>query len=115
MTQKKTSNPSSSAGTSTLKSDREKLLADLKLLMEDAKSFTETAGDESKEFLSDKAEDLREQLDATLESLKQQGEKAKEVVIEKTDEVEEVIRKNPWKAVGIAVAAGVLIDRLTRR
>ena len=98
-----------------IQTEREKLLADLKLLVADAKSLTEVTGEESKEFLTDKAEDLRQQLNETLEALKAHGEKVKEVAVEKTDEVEDCIRKNPWKSIGIAVVAGVVIDRLTSR
>ncbi|MGZ0656111.1 DUF883 family protein [Coraliomargarita sp. W4R53] len=98
-----------------LQSDRDKLVADLKILIEDAKSLTESAGDESKEFLSDKAEDLRKQLAETLDALKEKGEHVKEIAVEKTDEVESCISKNPWKSIGIAVVAGVVLDRLTSR
>lgn len=101
--------------TNELQADRDKLVADLKLLVADAKSLTETAGDESKEFLTDKAEDLRKQLSETMDALKEQGDKAQKVAIEKTDEVEACISKNPWKSIGIAVLAGVVIDRLTSR
>ncbi|MBT63890.1 MAG: hypothetical protein CML13_11835 [Puniceicoccaceae bacterium] len=38
-----------------------------------------------------------------------------EASVEKTDEVESCIRKNPWKSIGIAVVAGIVIDRLTSR
>lgn len=98
-----------------LQVDRDKLVADLKLLVEDAKSLTESAGDESKEFLADKAEDLRKQLTETMDALKEQGEHVKEIAVEKTDEIESCISQNPWKSIGIAVVAGVVIDRLTSR
>jgi ElaB/YqjD/DUF883 family membrane-anchored ribosome-binding protein len=98
-----------------LQSERDKLMADLKILVADAKSLTEATGDESKEFLAEKAEDLRQQLSETMEALRVKGEKVKEVAIEKTDEVEDCIRKNPWKSIGIAVVAGIVIDRLTSR
>ena len=100
---------------SALKSDRDKLVADLKILMEDAKTMTGTAADDSKEFLVEKAEDLRAQLDATLVALKEHGDKFKETAVEKSKDLEKCIQKNPWKAVGIAVLAGIVIDRLASK
>ena len=106
---------STSANTSALAGERDKLVADLKLLISDAQSLTETAGDESKEFVSAKADELREQMAAAMDCLKEHGENLKKTAIEKSDEVEQAISTNPWKSIGIAVVAGIIIDRLVRK
>ena len=104
-----------SENTKSSRSARDQLIADLKLLVADAKSLTEATGDDSKEFLTNKAEVLREQLNESIGALRAQGEKFKEVAVDRTDEVEDCLRKNPWMSIGIAVVAGIVIDRLISR
>ena len=99
----------------TTAAERDKLIKDLNALMADAKALTSSAADDSQEFLSEKAEELKAQLSETLEKLKAKGVDMKESASEKADEVEELIRKNPWKTVGIALLAGVIIDRFSQR
>jgi ElaB/YqjD/DUF883 family membrane-anchored ribosome-binding protein len=106
---------SSTASNSSVGDEREKLLEDLKVLMEDAQCFTETAADSSKEFAYDKAEQVREQMHKTLEGLKSSGQDAVEIAKDKTSDFEEIVAKNPWKALGIAAVCGLAIDRMLRK
>ena len=97
-----------------LADDREKLIADLKLLVEDAKVFTTDASSSGKDFMHERAEDLKVQLNEGLDKLKGHYATAKDKTVEATDDLEKLIKKHPWRAIGIGVLVGVAVDRLLR-
>lgn len=98
--------------------DRDTLVADLKALIEDASKLTSDAADATGEAFSEKVSEIQEQIKDAVAKLKEHGETVKDTVKDKSkesvDTVENLIRENPWKSVGIAVVAGILIDRLIR-
>lgn len=94
--------------------DRDKLIADLKILIEDARALTGEAADSSQEFLGEKVSEIQTKIKDSVDMLKEHGETVKEKGKESFESVENLIKENPWKALGIAVAAGILIDRLIR-
>ncbi|MBC2595129.1 DUF883 family protein [Ruficoccus amylovorans] len=98
----------------TLADDRDKLVSDLKTLIEDAKLLTTDAAETSQEVFSEKAAQVQAQLKDGLEKLKEHGQVAKEKGQETLDTVEKLIKDNPWKSLGIALLAGIVIDRLAR-
>ncbi|MDP0497243.1 MAG: hypothetical protein Q7Q73_13650 [Verrucomicrobiota bacterium JB024] len=99
---------------SDLAADRDKLVADLKILMEDAKTLTSDAAETSHEVFSEKAAQVQAQLKEGLEKLKAHGQTACEKGKETAETVEKLIKDNPWKSLGIALLAGVIVDRLMR-
>lgn len=110
-------NKSSTTKTSTtdkLAQDRDKLLADLKLLVEDAKHLTADASDATSEFATEKAEQVREQLSDVMAKLKAEGENVAGKAKDTTQDLEKLIKKHPWQSLGIAVVAGIVIDRFMR-
>lgn len=108
----KTQTSSSDAG--KLAADREKLISDLKVLLDDAKLLGSDAAESSQEYLQERAEQLKVQLNQRIDSLKEGYGTAKAKTAEATDELEGLIKKHPWRAVGIGILAGVVIDRLLR-
>jgi len=84
MTIRKAKNAVSSGSSGNLRDDREKLVQDLKILMEDAKGWPETASDESKDFAQEKAEQVRQQLEDTMNRLKNAGNESIDYSKEKT-------------------------------
>jgi ElaB/YqjD/DUF883 family membrane-anchored ribosome-binding protein len=98
----------------TLKTDREQLVADLEKLLTDAKTLGADASSVSQSYLAEKAQSARAQLNDIIEDVKEQTEATKEQAVETLDNVETMIKKNPWRTVGIAVLAGIAIDRILR-
>ena len=94
--------------------DREKLAADLERLIEDAKVLTSDVSETSQAYFNEKAKDVRAQLNELIGEAKQHGECAKAKTCEGVETVEKLIIDRPWRAVGIAVLAGVVVDRLLR-
>ncbi len=71
----------------------EKLMAELRAVVRDAEALMQSAAAESGE------------------RLQEAGESAKEAA----REIDEQVRRNPWAAVGIAAAAGLLLGLLLGR
>lgn len=71
----------------------EKLMADLRAIVREGEALLKTASAES-------GEHLRE---------------AGEITRETASEIDEQVRKNPWAAVGIAAAVGLLVGLLLSR
>ncbi|MGE9293683.1 hypothetical protein [Ruficoccus sp. ZRK36] len=97
-----------------LAADRDKLVSDLKTLINDAKTLTSDTAEVSQEAFSEKAAQVQAQLKEGLEKLKAHGQTAKEKGQETVETMEKLIKDNPWKSLGVAVLAGVVIDRLLR-
>ncbi|WP_309381879.1 DUF883 family protein [Cerasicoccus frondis] len=106
--------PSKATTADKLAEDRDKLVADLKLLMEDAKHLTADASDGASEFATEKAELVREQLSEIMAKLKTEGEHVKAKAKDTTKDLEKLIKDNPWQSLGVAVLAGIVIDRFMR-
>ena len=105
---------SSSGDASQMAADRDKLIADLKVLIDDAKLLGSNAAETSQEYLQERAEQLKGELNDRIDRLKEGYGTVKAKGAESVDELEGLIKKHPWRAVGIAVLAGVVIDRLLR-
>lgn len=78
-----------------------------RLLKETADSASDKAS-ELREHLSERIEEVRNKMSAQAKPICKKGKAA----IEATDEY---VKENPWKSVGIAVAAGALIALIIRR
>lgn len=94
--------------------NRDKLVADLEQLLADAKVLSSDVSETSQAYFTEKTAKIRSQLADAINDVKERGESTKEQAVERIDKVEEMIKEKPWKAVGIAVLAGIVIDRILR-
>ncbi len=99
---------------SNVAKSREQLVDDLKAVIADAQNLAEEAKTASGEALQEKVDQAQDQLQAGMKALRSGGEHLAEEATKQTDNLEEMIRKYPWRSLGIATAAGILIDRLIR-
>lgn len=63
----------------------------------------------------DKLVNLREKLQAELELAREQLEKAETQLKERMTSVDDYVHENPWQAVGVAAAAGMIVGALAFR
>lgn len=105
---------STSTASESLKNDRDQLVADLEKLLADAKSLGADASSSSHSYFTEKAKTVRTQLNDIIDDVKEHGDATKEQVTESIDKAETAIKERPWRAVGIAVLAGIVIDRILR-
>lgn len=98
-----------------LESNLKTVRGDLKALVQDAQSlFTEAtaAGGIKAEELRSRGMDM---LDAALDQVQQLQSATLEKGKELADSTDDYVRENPWQAVGLAAAVGVLIGMLIAR
>jgi ElaB/YqjD/DUF883 family membrane-anchored ribosome-binding protein len=90
---------------------RERVGADLKVLMRDAEDLIKaTAGD-----MSEKAKAARERLGAALERAKASCAHLQEQTIAVAKKADTVIRHHPYESIGVAFGVGLLIGVLVGR
>lgn len=94
---------------------RDKLVADLKVVMADAEELLRITASQAGE----KASAARERIQASLSSARAKMTDAERAVVDKTREAAKAtdvyVRDNPWTAVGIAAAAGLVLGVLISR
>jgi ElaB/YqjD/DUF883 family membrane-anchored ribosome-binding protein len=94
---------------------RDQLLSDLKTVIQDAEAWLRHSGHlTGEEFKAAKAK-----FERTLVKAKDDIVRLEEVVVEKTKvaakATDEYVKENPWKAVGLGTAIGVVIGMLIAR
>lgn len=94
---------------------RDQLMSDLKSVIQDAENWLRHGSQMTgEEFQAAKAK-----FERTLTSAKADLIRLEETVVEKTKEAakatDEYVHENPWKAIGIGAAAGVIIGMLIAR
>ncbi len=94
---------------------REKLLQDFRLVVTDAEELLRaTAG-----VAGEKVSAARERIQENLASARTRLAAAEEAVVARTREAakatDEYVHENPWKAVGIGAAVGVIVGMLIGR
>ena len=94
---------------------REKLVADLKVVIADAEEILRaTAG-----VAGEKMAELRERVAVNLQDAKVRLSEAEDALIDNTKAAcratDEFVRENPWQAVGIAAGIGVLLGVIIGR
>ena len=94
---------------------KEKLVADLKVVVEDAEELLKvTAGQ-----VGEKATELRGKLQEKLKDAKRHVAEAEKLIVDKTKEAakatDHFVHEHPWKAVGIAAGVGLIIGLLISR
>jgi ElaB/YqjD/DUF883 family membrane-anchored ribosome-binding protein len=94
---------------------KEKLVADLKVVVADAEELLRATASQAGE----KVAAARERIQASLASAKVKLNDAERALLEKTKEAakatDEYVHDHPWKAVGIAAAAGFVLGILISR
>jgi ElaB/YqjD/DUF883 family membrane-anchored ribosome-binding protein len=94
---------------------RDKLVADLKVLIADSEELLRASAGQAGEKIAA----ARERVQASLATAKVKLADAERAVVEKTKKAakatDEFVHENPWKAVGIAAAAGVVLGLLINR
>ena len=94
---------------------KDKLVADLKVVVADAEELLRATASQAGE----KVAAARERIQASLASAKVKLTEAEKVLLEKSKEAakaaDEYVRENPWQAVGVAAAAGLVLGVLISR
>jgi len=94
---------------------KEKLMEDLRVLVSDAEELLRATASQAGEKVSAARERIQDNLAAAKERLAI----AQETVAEKTRQAarvtDEYVHENPWKAVGIAAGAGLIVGMLISR
>jgi ElaB/YqjD/DUF883 family membrane-anchored ribosome-binding protein len=94
---------------------KQKLVADLKVVVADAEDLLRATASQAGEKVSA----ARERIQASLATAKVKLSDAERVLVDKTKETakaaDEYVRENPWQAVGIAAAAGLVLGVLISR
>jgi len=110
-----------STGTSVVTSDisKEKLMQDLRLVVADAEELLKLTASQAGEKMNEKMSVARERIQESLVSAKARLAVAEEAVVENAKlaakATDEYVHDNPWKAVGIAAGAGLLVGMLISR
>ena len=93
----------------------DKLFEDLKAVVEDAEELLKATAGQA----GDRITEARSRAEATVKAARKRMDDLQEDVLAQTKEVADqadaYVRKNPWQAVGIAAAAGVMIGLLLSR
>ena len=94
---------------------KDKLVADLKVVVSDAEELLRATASQAGEKVSA----ARERIQASLASAKVKLSEAERAALEKAKEAakatDEFVHDHPWKAVGIAAGAGLLLGLLLGR
>jgi ElaB/YqjD/DUF883 family membrane-anchored ribosome-binding protein len=94
---------------------KDKLVADLKVVVSDAEELLRATASQAGEKVSA----ARERIQASLASAKIKLGDAERAALERAKEAakvtDEYVHDNPWKAVGIAAAAGLVLGLLLGR
>ena len=94
---------------------KDKLVADLKIVVADAEELLRATASQAGE----KVAAARERIQASLATAKVKLGEAERALLEKTKEAakaaEDYVRENPWQAIGIAAAAGLVLGILISR
>jgi len=94
---------------------RDKLMDGLKSAIGEAEHYLSDAGEQ----VSDKASEVRARFEDTLRTAKTDLRKLEDSVIARSHEVAQsadiYVRDNPWKAVGVGAAVGVIVGILMSR
>jgi ElaB/YqjD/DUF883 family membrane-anchored ribosome-binding protein len=94
---------------------KDKLVADLKVVVADAEELLKVTAGQAGE----KVAAAREKISVSLQEAKQQLCKVEDMVVDKTHQAAKVtcdyVQAHPWHAVGVAAAVGLIIGLLIGR
>ncbi len=96
-------------------SPKEKLMADLKVVIADAEELLKMTADQAGE----KASELRARMQTRMDQAKTELARLQGLAVERARDAgkatDAFVHDNPWKAVGIAAGAGLIIGMLISR
>ncbi|AXK39605.1 DUF883 family protein [Crenobacter cavernae] len=99
----------------TLNNEKEKLLADVRSVLNSTEELLAAAGDEGGE----KTRELKTKIAANLKLAKARLIDAEQVAVEKAKAAakatDQYVHDNPWKAIGVAAAGAFLLGLLVSR
>jgi ElaB/YqjD/DUF883 family membrane-anchored ribosome-binding protein len=94
---------------------KDKLMADLRLVVADAEELLRSTASQAGE----KAAAARARLQESLQSAKERLSVAEAAVVERTKQAVQVtdqyVHDNPWKSIGVAFSVGIIIGMLIGR
>jgi ElaB/YqjD/DUF883 family membrane-anchored ribosome-binding protein len=100
---------------STIATSKEKLIDDLQMVVADAEALLQATAGQA----GDSAVAARARIQKSLHVVKERLVDAEEAVIERTKEAakvtDEYVHENPWKAIGITAALGLIAGMLIAR
>ena len=98
-----------------MEATREKLVSDLKVLIDDAEELLKATANQAGE----KVATVRQRIEQSLHEGKQSLAEAEDVLLDSGKEAAKAadiyVRENPWNAVGIAAGIGLVLGLLIRR
>lgn len=100
-----------SAESNNMEDSTEKLLEDVKQVVQDGEELLRAGAGE----LSEKGKAARARLAAALESAKETGRRLQEKTVAGAKATDKVIREHPYQSIGIAFGIGLLIGVLVNR
>lgn len=99
----------------TVELPKDKLMADLRVVMADAEELLRSTASHAGENAAAARARLRE----SLQSAKERLSAAEAAVVEKTRQAaratDEYVHENPWKSMGVAFSVGIIIGMLIAR
>jgi ElaB/YqjD/DUF883 family membrane-anchored ribosome-binding protein len=99
----------------TTSSPKERLMADLRLVIADAEELLKLSAGQA----GDKAAELRRRVQERMDSAKDELARLQSMAAERARDAgkaaDNFVHDNPWKAVGIAAGAGLLLGLLLSR
>ncbi len=94
---------------------KERLMQDLRVVVADAEELLRATAGQA----GDKVASARERIQESLDVARERLASAEQAVVEKTRQAakatDEYVHENPWKSIGIAAGAGLLIGMLISR
>ncbi len=94
---------------------KERLMQDLRVVVADAEELLRATAGQA----GDKVASARERIQESLVAARERLASAEQAVVEKTKQAakatDEYVHENPWKSIGIAAGAGLIIGMLISR
>jgi ElaB/YqjD/DUF883 family membrane-anchored ribosome-binding protein len=94
-----------------LPADTQKLAEDLKTVAHDVEELLKATGSD----ISDKAREIQQHLSQTLEGAQATAQEIQDQAAAQVRAVDRAVRENPYKSIGIALGAGLLVGILVAR
>lgn len=93
----------------------QKISENLKGLLNDAENAAKSISGKASEQISAASEQLRKTLGDLAANAECTVGKAKETAMGAAARADDAVRDNPWKAIGVAAVAGILVGTLLRK
>ena len=98
-----------------MEATREKLVSDLKVLIDDAEELLKATANQAGEKVATVRQRIEQSLDESKRSLAEAEDLLLDTGKEAAKAADVYVRENPWNAVGIAAGIGLVLGLLIRR